>query len=354
MSYRFETEKIQRRDQIRTISVSAFPGFGHLPSEVMRQVRTKVQALAATLPPGYSMEIGGSEENVKKVATDSGIVAVVSILGIFFTLVIQFQHAVKPVIVFAAIPYGVSGALIAVAIMGSPFGFTAIVGVISLIGVIVSHIIVKFDNVEEARDAASPCARRSSTRAPSACGLLLITVAATVLGLVPLAIDGGPLWEPLCYAQIGGLTLATGITLLLVPVLDSIAVLDLKWVQWEMPSHGPHSSEEIRLQVTVVESWVSRNVVARLRGNAAASDPRSVSARQGPPAGPGGAQGPDGTVLIPAAPARGSIQAGQRQGFTNEGTVVMAAAAPPGPSTGSRQAPTTRPPWSWPWRRPGH
>jgi multidrug efflux pump subunit AcrB len=62
---------------------------------------------------------------------------------------------------------------------------------------------------------------------------VLITVGATVTALFPLAAHGGPLWEPLCYAQIGGLTFATGITLLLVPVLYAIFVLDLKIVRWE-------------------------------------------------------------------------------------------------------------------------
>ena len=62
---------------------------------------------------------------------------------------------------------------------------------------------------------------------------VLITVAATVFALFPLAIDGGPLWQPLCYAQIGGLTVATVITLLIVPVIYAIFVLDLKLVRWE-------------------------------------------------------------------------------------------------------------------------
>jgi hypothetical protein len=68
---------------------------------------------------------------------------------------------------------------------------------------------------------------------------VMITVGATVLGLVPLATHGGPLWEPLCYAQIGGLTLATFITLLLVPVLYSIFVLDLKVTRWEVEAPAP-------------------------------------------------------------------------------------------------------------------
>jgi multidrug efflux pump subunit AcrB len=61
---------------------------------------------------------------------------------------------------------------------------------------------------------------------------VLITVGATILALFPLASHGGPLWRPLCYAQIGGLAVATFITLLLVPVFYSIAVLDLKIVKW--------------------------------------------------------------------------------------------------------------------------
>jgi Cu/Ag efflux pump CusA len=61
----------------------------------------------------------------------------------------------------------------------------------------------------------------------------MITVLATILALFPLALEGGPLWQPLCYAQIGGLAVATFITLLLVPVLYSIFVLDLKIIKWE-------------------------------------------------------------------------------------------------------------------------
>jgi len=63
---------------------------------------------------------------------------------------------------------------------------------------------------------------------------VMITVGAAVLALVPLSIRGGPLWEPLCYAQIGGLSVATFIELLLVPVLYGIFVLDLKIIKWEM------------------------------------------------------------------------------------------------------------------------
>ena len=62
---------------------------------------------------------------------------------------------------------------------------------------------------------------------------VLITVGATVIALFPLAAHGGPLWEPMCYAEIGGLTVATFVTLLLVPVIYAIFVKDFKIVKWE-------------------------------------------------------------------------------------------------------------------------
>ena len=144
----------------------------------------------------------------------------------------QFKHAIKPLIVFAAIPFGVVGALAALWLMGMPFGFMAFLGVVSLIGVIVSHIIVLFDFIEEMHAEGEPLIEALLDAGIMRLRPVMITVAATVTALFPLAAHGGPLWEPMCYAQIGGLTVATFVTLLLVPVLYAIFVLDLKMVQW--------------------------------------------------------------------------------------------------------------------------
>ena len=113
------------------------------------------------------------------------------------------------------------------------FFVMAFLGVASLIGVIVSHIIVLFDFIEEMRERGAPL--RDSLLDAGIVRLrpVMITVGATVFGLIPLALNGGPLWEPLCYAQIGGLIFANYITKLLVPALYAICVLDLKIVKWE-------------------------------------------------------------------------------------------------------------------------
>jgi len=151
--------------------------------------------------------------------------------------------------VFAAIPFGIVGALITLWLVGAPFGFMAFLGIASLIGVIVSHIIVLFDFIEEMHEQGKPLEEALLDAGIVRRRPVLITVAATVIALVPLAAHGGPLWEPMCYAQIGGLTAATFVTLLVVPVLYAIFVLDLKLVKWEerhVPSPVDISAAEIR------------------------------------------------------------------------------------------------------------
>jgi multidrug efflux pump subunit AcrB len=160
-------------------------------------------------------------------------VLAVSVLLIFMALVFQFKNAIKPFIVFAAVPFGMVGAIAALWIMGQPFGFMAFLGIVSLVGVIVSHIIVLFDFIEEKHAEGAPLIEALLDAGIMRLRPVLITVGATVIALFPLASHGGPLWEPMCYAQIGGLSVATFITLLLVPVIYAIFVLDLKLVKWE-------------------------------------------------------------------------------------------------------------------------
>ena len=103
-------------------------------------------------------------------------------------------------------------------------------------------MIVLFDFIEEAHEQGESLRDALLDAGIVRLRPVLITVGATVLGLVPLALHGGPLWEPLCYAQIGGLTVATVLTLVLVPVIYSAVVLDLKWIKWERPENPSPAS----------------------------------------------------------------------------------------------------------------
>src|SRR5262249_24312611 len=137
-------------------TVSCFPAPGALPSQVYSAARARLDQFEQSLPPGYRMSVGGEREQRLKGFRELGVVMVVSVIAIFLALVIQFKHAIKPLLVFSAIPFGMVGACAALAVMGTPFGFMAFLGIASLIGVIVSHVIVLFDFVEEKRQECEP------------------------------------------------------------------------------------------------------------------------------------------------------------------------------------------------------
>src|SRR5262249_55997421 len=118
---------------------------GVLASEVMAAARPRLEEFKRSLPPGYSMEIGGEEESQVEGFHDLAVVLGISVAAIFLTLVFQFRSAIKPVIVFAAVPYGAVGALAVLWLMGSPFGFMAFLGIVSLVGGICSPIILLLD-----------------------------------------------------------------------------------------------------------------------------------------------------------------------------------------------------------------
>ena len=205
----------------------------------------KLQAFQKQLPSGFMFRFAGEYKEQVSGFQDLTTVLVICVFALYLALLAQFRHAVKPLIVFAAIPYGAVGAIISLAIMGQPFGFMAFLGIISLIGVIVSHIIVLFEFIEERREAGEELELALADAGILRLRPVMITVAATVIALFPLAAHGGPLWEPLCYAQIGGLTIATFVTLGLVPVLYSFVVLDLKLIRWEDEEHkGPAAPEK--------------------------------------------------------------------------------------------------------------
>lgn len=232
IDYQMQTGRIVRRNQYRAIKVSALPAPGHLASEVIAAIQPKLDAFEKGLPPGYRMEVSGEQEKQEDGFGDLMVVLAISVVSIYLALLFQFRDAVKPLIVFAAVPFGFVAGLVSLVLADEPFGFMAFLGLISLIGIIVSHIIVLFDFIEEMHAEGEPLEEALLDAGIMRIRPVLITVAATVLGLIPLAMHGGPLWEGLCFAQIGGLSFATIITLGLVPVLYAICVKDLKIVKW--------------------------------------------------------------------------------------------------------------------------
>jgi multidrug efflux pump subunit AcrB len=241
LRYGVEPTKIRRWNYTRTIIPTAAPKSGVLPSEVTAALKDKVAAFEKRLPPGYTMEIGALAEEQQKSFGDLLKALSLTIAAIYIALAVLFRNPIKPLIVFAALPYGMAGGFLGLRIGHEAFGFMAFLSFISLVGVAVSHVIVLFDFIEEKHAAGAPLREALIDAGVKRLRPVTVTVSATILGLIPLALHGGPLWTGLCYVQMGGLSVATIGTLALVPVLYTIAVRDLKLLKWEQT---PESESE--------------------------------------------------------------------------------------------------------------
>lgn len=244
VQYRAQTPAIRRVDQLRTITVSCFPASGHQPSEVLAAVQGKLDAFQRNLPAGYKMKTVGEDKEKRKAFGELTAVMIISAVLIYLALVFQFRSSTKPLVVLSSIPFGVAGALLALKLMDSPFGFMAFLGISSLIGVIVSQSVVLFEFIEENHENGVPLREALINSCILRMRPVTIAVLATVTALFPLAHKGGPLWEPMCYAQIGGLLTAMCCTLMMVPVFYSIFVVDLKLIKWSTRSDNTTPAAE--------------------------------------------------------------------------------------------------------------
>lgn len=242
------TPKIRRRDHDRCITVRCDTMPGVLPSEIVAGLERALPAESPTsapsadaiaFPAGYRWEFGGEKLEQDQGFASLSIALIVSFLAIYLALVLQFNSATQPLLVYAAVPFGVVGGLIGLLVFGSTFGFMAFLGVASLAGLIISHVIVLFDFIDEKRHEGMPLRKAVVDAGLARLRPVVVTVLACVGGLIPLALSGGPLWEPMCYVQIVGMLVATLVTLVLVPVLYVIFVEDLHLVRWETEPAGP-------------------------------------------------------------------------------------------------------------------
>ncbi len=233
--------KVARRDHERCLTVKCDTVTGVLPSRVVEYLDKALRERSRGWPAGYHSSFGGEKEEQAKGFASMQVAMVTSLMAIYLALVIQFNSLTKPMLVYAAVPFGMVGGLMGLLLFDVPLGFMALLGLASLAGVIISHVIVLFEYIEEAHERGEPLRRAVTDAALVRLRPVMVTVLATVGGLIPLARRGGPLWEPLCDVQIVGLLTATVVTLGIVPILYVIFVEDLRLVRWSPP--GEHKQE---------------------------------------------------------------------------------------------------------------
>lgn len=213
----------------RSVTVKAFAPFGELASIVLRRAKPAIERV--TLTAGGSISFAGEEKELKKSQLEMSRVMAVSLALIALAMLVQFRSFMKSLVVMLTVPLGLIGAFVGLAAGHASFGFMALLGIVSLAGVIVSHIIVLSDFIEEARRAGVPLEEALVQAGLVRLRAVLATVFATVCGLIPLAISGGQLWQPLTSVHIFGLLFGTLLTLLLLPVLYCLFCAKLRWIK---------------------------------------------------------------------------------------------------------------------------
>ncbi len=220
---------IPHYNQLRTVTVKSYAPFGVLPSEILDRARPTLAKIK--LDPGYKLKFAGEDEELRKNKAEMGHVMQVSLALIAFTMVLQFRSVIKSVVVMLTVPLGLIGALLGLTITGSPMGFMAMLAMVSLAGVMVSHIIVLSDYIEAARAQGLPLEQALVKAGLARLRPVLVTVLATVGGLFPLFLTGGALWHPLTAVHIVGLLLATVLTLVMLPTLYYVFCAKLKFIK---------------------------------------------------------------------------------------------------------------------------
>ena len=220
---------IPHYNQLRTVTVKAYAPFGELPSRILNRSRAGLAKIK--LEPGYEMRFAGEDEELRKVQVEMGLVMQISLALIALTMVLQFSSVIKSVVVMLTVPLGLIGALLGLWVTGSALGFMALLAMVSLAGVMVSHIIVLSDFIEDARARGLPLEEALVQAGLARLRPVLVTVFATVGGLIPLFLTGGALWHPLTAVHIFGLLLATVLTLVMLPTLYYVFCAKLKFIK---------------------------------------------------------------------------------------------------------------------------
>jgi multidrug efflux pump subunit AcrB len=203
-----------------------------ITADVVKGQLTSLQATQAVLDhfqldsdwPGMRFEIGGEAEETQASMASLARAFGLAIIGIYFILILLFNKLTQPLMVMAAIPFGIAGVIFAFALHGETLGFIAIMGVIGLGGVVVNDSLVLVNHINRIQ-AQQPeenikkiVARGSADRLRA----VVLTTLTTVGGVLPLAYGFGgsdPYMAPMCLALAYGLLFATPITLILVPCL---------------------------------------------------------------------------------------------------------------------------------------
>jgi len=216
-SFEQEYPLIWRRQRVPTLTVQADVASGATPEAAVRSLAPTVEKLNASLPRAYRIEAGGTvEESAQSQASVFAKVPLMLFLMLLF-LMAQLHSFSRLVLVLSIVPMGLIGIVAALLISGRPLGFVAILGILALMGMIARNAVILIEQIEteraEGRETWDAVVQGTLSRFRP----IMLTAISTVLGFIPIAPT--VFWGPMAFAIMGGLFVATMLTLIVLPAL---------------------------------------------------------------------------------------------------------------------------------------
>ncbi|MGW5235878.1 efflux RND transporter permease subunit [Streptomyces nodosus] len=216
-----------RIDGQRAATITARPT-GDNTGAVSTELQTKIDALK--LPSGATAQIGGVSQDQDDAFKNLGLAMLAAVAIVFMLLVATFRSLAQPLILLVSIPFAATGAIGLLIVTGTPMGVPAMIGMLMLIGIVVTNAIVLIDLINQYRTQGYGIVEAVIEGGRHRLRPILMTALATIFALLPMALgvtgEGGFISQPLAVVVIGGLITSTLLTLLLVPTL--YAMLELR------------------------------------------------------------------------------------------------------------------------------
>jgi multidrug efflux pump subunit AcrB len=215
--YEQEYPLIWRRDRVPTLTVRADVSGGTLPGTVVDALAPAIEKLRTTLPASYAVAVGGTVEESQK--SQASVIAVVPMmLFVMFTvLMIQLQSFPRLLMVVSVAPLGMIGVVAALLLSGRPMGFVTILGVLALLGMISKNAVILISQIDAERAQGKGPWDAAVDASSSRFRPIMLTAVSTVLGMIPIAPT--VFWGPMAVSIMGGLLVATVLTLVFLPTL---------------------------------------------------------------------------------------------------------------------------------------
>ena len=215
--YTQEYPLVWRRDREPVLTVQADVAPGILPDAVIAEIRPAIDAVAASLPAGYRIELGGiAEESVQSQASVFAVVPFMLLL-VLTILMFQLRSFQRLAIVLSVVPLGLIGVVAALLVSGQPLGFVAILGILALVGMIAKNAVILIEQIEAERRAGKEVHEAVVEASSARFRPIMLTASSTVLGLIPIAPT--VFWGAMAFAIMGGLLVASLLTLVFLPTL---------------------------------------------------------------------------------------------------------------------------------------